>query len=413
MDNHIIIRLPIGLIFLLFSSHVFSSSVGIVGFSGSSGSSCSVCHNGGIAPTVAIAGSNSVTPGSINSYQFTIAGGQNQTGGLNISASSGTLLVQAGDTSLRKSGLELTHSQPATGSAGTVIWNFDWQAPGSPGIYTLYAAGLSANNDGNTTGDNSALDSLTITVASSGPTPVAIISSPLTALTGSSVTFDGSTSTAPAGATINQYDWNIDGTDFLNSGATYIASFTSAGRHTATLTVTDSNNVTATTFADVIIGATTIPVVNHTGPYSGDAGTVINFDASGSTVDSSTALTNFVWDFGDGSTVVKAPSPTVSHTYANAGTYTLTIAAQDGNRNTGVAAVTVTVNTPVSQPTTGEGIYNANCLACHGPAGVGTPAIPRSVQGATQTLILAALPGGSNPVPEMGGVTPCLLEMPS
>ena len=261
MHSQGIIKISIALIFLLFSSHALGSSAGISGFSGSTGSSCTTCHNAGTVPTVALSGSNSVTPGSTNSYQFTITGGQNQIGGLSVSASSGTLIVQPGGNSTKILNSELTHTQPAFVSAGSIVWDFDWQAPTTPGTYTLYAAGVSADNDQSVTGDNAATDSMTIAVASSGPTPVAIISSPLTATPNSSVTFDGSTSTAPPEATINQYDWNIDGADFLNSGATHLTSFTTAGRHTATLTVTDSNNVTATTFADINVGATTIPVV--------------------------------------------------------------------------------------------------------------------------------------------------------
>ncbi len=385
----------IGLLFLLFSGHVIGASNGMTGYSGNPNTAngdflCSLCHNSGITPTVTISGPNNASPDSTSSFSITVSGGQQLLGGLNISASSGTLLVQGADTSIKKIGLELTHSQPAPDIAGSIVWNFDWQAPATPGTYTLYAAGVSADDDKSVAGDSAAIDSFTITVASSGPTPVARISSPQTARLNTSVTFDGSASSAPSPETINQYDWNIDGIDFLNSGDNHIATFTTLGRHTATLTVTDSNSVSATTFADIIIADTVIPVVNHTGPYTADTGIAISLDASASLVDSSTALTNFVWDFGDGSVIEQGPSPTITHAYATTGTYTLTIAAQDGNGMTGVAATTVTVNTP-PQPATGEEIYNTQCLACHGVVGAGTPAIPKIIEGATDALIFNAI----------------------
>ena len=394
----------IGLLLLFYSGHAITASNGMTGYSGNldsinGDSFCSLCHNSGITPTVAISGPTNLAPNSTGSFQFTISGGQQLFGGLNVSANSGTLMVQGSDTSIKKIGQELTHSQPAPENAGEIAWNFDWQAPATPGTYTLYAAGVSSDDDQSIAGDSSAKDSLTITVASSGPTPVARISSPQTARPNTSVTFDGSTSNAPNPATISQYDWNIDGTDFPNSGASHIATFTTLGRHTATLTVTDSNSVSATTFADIIITNVTIPTVNHTGPYSGDAGNVIQLDASASIADSSTALSNFIWDFGDGGVIEQGASPTTTHSYATAGTYTLTIAAQDGNGMTGVAATTVTVNTP-PQPATGEEIYNAQCVACHGVAGVGTPAVPKVIEGATDTLILNAIAA----VPTMNGI---------
>jgi mono/diheme cytochrome c family protein len=386
----------LALIFLLILNPVHAFKAGVTGYSNNP--TCTSCHNTGTMPTVTLAGSNTVTPGSSNSYSFTITGGQQHSGGLNISATSGTLLLQAGDTSLKKLNSELTHVQPATANAGTVVWNFDWQAPATPGTYTIYAAGVSANGDNATSGDHAANDSLVITVGTSGPVPTAIILSPQTALVNSTVVFDGSTSTAPTGATITQFEWSVDGGDFAISTDVYQSSFTTAGRHTISLRVTDSNNDTALTFADIIIGDTTIPVVNHNGPYTGETATSINFDASTSTTDSTTTITNFIWDFGDGSAVVNGPNnATVSHTYATEGSYIVTIAAQDGNNMTGVASSTVTITTP-TQPPTGQEIYDAKCLACHGPGGGGGSA--KNIIGATQTIILDAVAN----VTEMNGI---------
>ncbi|VAW92264.1 hypothetical protein MNBD_GAMMA22-303 [hydrothermal vent metagenome] len=393
MNKGRLVQILISSIYFIFTNIVFAMSSGITGYSGNPSSSnagafCNICHNTGTAPTVAFSGSNSVTPGSITSYRFSISGGQQQITGFNISASSGQL--QAVDVNVVVQNQELTHTKTAV-SAGIQAWDFNWQAPNIPGTYILYGAGVSANNDNAVTGDNAAKTSLTIIVAASGATPIASISAPLTGLLNSTILFDGGNSSAASGATITQYDWNIDGVNFPNAGSSYQTNFTTIGRHTATLIVTDSNNTTAVTFADIIISDRTIPVVNHNGPYSGEASSAINFDVSSSTTDPSTSLINFLWDFGDGSAIEQSSSATNSHIYNTAGSYVVTIAAQDANNLTGVASATVTVVTPTPQPTTGVEIYNAKCLVCHGANGTGTVAVPKIIEGATQTQILNAI----------------------
>ncbi len=102
-------------------------------------------------------------------------------------------------------------------------------------------------------------------------------------------------------------------------------------------------------------------------------------------------MTNFIWDFGDGSAIEHGGSPTRSHTYANEGVYVVTVAAQDGSSMTGVAATTVSVVITAPQPTTGEEIYNLQCNSCHGSDGSGTPAVPKVIEGATQLQIQDAI----------------------
>ncbi|MFV1993273.1 MAG: PKD domain-containing protein, partial [Acidiferrobacterales bacterium] len=258
--------------------------------------------------------------------------------------------------------------QPAAAAAnGNVSWSFDWSAPAAGGNYTLYGAGLSANANGGTSGDGGSTAVLLVTVSTgAAQAPVAAIKAPLTAPVTTSITFDGSGSTDVDG-TIAQYDWDF-GDSTVATGAITTHSFALPGTYTVTLLVTDDANLTNKTFVDITIGGAMIPSANPGGPYTGEPTVVINFDATGSTHDS--AITRYLWDYGDGTAFETTTTPTGSHTYATQGSYTLTVAVQDASFMTGVAATTVTV-TGAPPPTTGEGYYNAYCLSCHGTNGNG------------------------------------------
>ena len=70
------------------------------------------------------------------------------------------------------------------------------------------------------------------------------------------------------------------------------------------------------------------PTPDTHGPYSGTISAPIRFDASAtdpSSIDTAAGFT-YSWDFGDGTTGTGV-NPT--HAYATAGTYTVTLKAQD------------------------------------------------------------------------------------
>jgi len=89
--------------------------------------------------------------------------------------------------------------------------------------------------------------------------------------------------------------------------------------------------------------ANTAPVADAGGPYSGVAGeTLIQFDGSGSSDGDGDSLT-YAWDFGDGNT---ATGMMPTHTYASAGTFTVTLVVNDGQVDSAAAQAGASITAP-------------------------------------------------------------------
>jgi PKD repeat protein len=84
-------------------------------------------------------------------------------------------------------------------------------------------------------------------------------------------------------------------------------------------------------------------------PTSGPAPLTVNFNASGSSdPDSGDGIASYTFRFGDGSTPVTQSTPTLSHSYANPGTYhaTLTVTDSRGLQSNNLASVDIQVTGP-------------------------------------------------------------------
>ena len=114
--------------------------------------------------TVVIEGPETMNSGETAEFTVTITGGPLLNGGFNAAVSAGTLIAGEG-TKLLKG--ELTHSEPKKPENGKLLFKFSYTAPDSAGDVTMFANGLSGNNNDNKSGDHwNYAANKTITVAS-------------------------------------------------------------------------------------------------------------------------------------------------------------------------------------------------------------------------------------------------------
>ncbi len=160
------------------------------------------------------------------------------------------------------------------------------------------------------------------------------------------IQFDGSGSTDPDGDGL-QYLWHFgDGT--TADGMAPVHTYTAAGAYQVGLIVIDDSPAHlmggAGTLA-LVSSASDAPVANPGGPYSGESGAPIQFDASASYDPNGDAL-SFQWQFGDGAySADRSPW----HTYEYGGTYSVLLRVDDEapDPQTGWATTTATISGPL------------------------------------------------------------------
>ncbi|HUU27712.1 MAG TPA: PKD domain-containing protein [archaeon] len=91
-----------------------------------------------------------------------------------------------------------------------------------------------------------------------------------------------------------------------------------------------------------LVPANQAPVASFTAtPESGEPPLEVDFDASGSS-DADGSISTYTWDFGDNTT---GSGVTVSHTFDNAGSYTVTLTVTDNEGAAGTLSKTIEVRT--------------------------------------------------------------------
>jgi PKD repeat protein len=141
---------------------------------------------------------------------------------------------------------------------------------------------------------------------------------------------------------IASYSWTY-GDGGSGSGVMDSHTYAMAGTYTVTLTIVDNGGKSATTSKSVSVAANVPPIAVISLVSESDL--TVSLSGSGSTDDA--PIVSYEWILGDGST---SSGVTVTHTYAAAGTYTVSLTVTDSGGLTGSASLDVTVTEPIPIP---------------------------------------------------------------
>ena len=158
------------------------------------------------------------------------------------------------------------------------------------------------------------------------------------------VQFDASSST-PEGFndTITKYQWDFgDGTSKITKTIPTIThNYMTPKQYIVTLNVTDNEGLWSTTSKPITIYPEFGPTANFTwDPQAPIINEIITFDASKSTLGWSKArgdyspITNYKWNFSDGTGTIIVTTPTITHNYTQPGNYKVTLTITDANSRT-------------------------------------------------------------------------------
>lgn len=247
-----------------------------------------------------------------------------------------------------------------------------WQVTASDSTAALQNAGSIAVNDylsGSATNAPVTIKHISIvaraTATPANRDPVAAFTSSCTYL---SCTLDASASADPDG-TISAYRWAF-GDSTTGTGVRPVHSYQAAGTYTVTLTVTDNGGATNSIVHNVVATAPPnqppVPAFTWTCSELSCA-----FDGSSST-DSDGSVTNYNWSFGDGSS---GTGPTPNHSFAAAGTHSVSLVTTDDGGASASISHPVTVSAaPPNQPPSASFTSACNALACAFDGGGSTDA---------------------------------------
>jgi PKD repeat protein len=213
----------------------------------------------------------------------------------------------------------------------------------TPGEYSVYVVGQSGQiTTSAATTDFEVQDTVGI------PPQASFAYYPSAPVVNQTISFDGSSS-SPEGYNdiITRYDWNFgDGTpDYVTTGSPAVPTashaFTQATTYLVTLNVTNGEGLWCTTSKPVTVGLGHGPAANFTWtPQQVVINGSVTFDASNSAPGSISTLTNYLWNFSDGTGIYNLTTSQTSHSFINPGNYTVTLTVVDSlNRNASTSAL--------------------------------------------------------------------------
>ena len=214
------------------------------------------------------------------------------------------------------------------GSNATTVDATTTHVYGDDGVYTVT---LTVTDDDGHTGTATK----TTTVFNTAPT-AAMTWEPLEPTDMDTILFNGSGSTDPDGYIAN-YTWHF-GDNGTGYGENVSHRYMDNGTYKVTLTVTDDDGATDTIHIDVPVG--NVPPLVSFGVSPEEPSTADSIVFTDTSTDPDGTIVNYTWTFGDGTTSHEA-SP--SHSYADNGTYEVTLTARDNDNDTAMASINITV----------------------------------------------------------------------
>jgi PKD repeat protein len=186
----------------------------------------------------------------------------------------------------------------------------------------------------------------------SNQSPQAAPGGPYTVNEGNSVILDGSGSQDPDGSIVS-YEWDFDyaaGAFTVDAVGRTAAAVYSDGPSTITVALRVTDNDGASHLATTQVQVENVaPTAEAGGPYVGQMGDLIGMAGTGtdpSSIDQ--AGLTYHWDFGDG---IQGDGAIVSHSYVQAGSYTVTLTVTDKDGAQGNDTAVVQVNAVNQAPT--------------------------------------------------------------
>ncbi|OLT16609.1 hypothetical protein BJF80_04410 [Serinicoccus sp. CUA-874] len=289
----------------------------------------------------------------------------------------------------------LTASFDATGSSdpdGEIV-SYDWDfGDGESGtgatVDHTYAEAGTYTVSLTVTDDNDATNLVAqeVTVSLANVEPTAALSVEATDLM---IVADGSGSSDSDGDIVS-YEWDF-GDGGSATGVTAEHTYAEGGTYTVTLTVTDDDGDTGTATEEVSVEAANVsPSASFT---ANSSGLDLGVDASGSS-DPDGEVVSYEWDFGDGGSDTGV---TAEHTYAEAGTFTVSLTVTDDEGAQGTSSQEVTVSdAPVSAPA----FVTSAAVQTHG--NTSSMRVPEGVEEGDLLLLHVVMSKDRDPAPPTG-----------
>jgi plastocyanin len=218
------------------------------------------------------------------------------------------------------------------GGEGTATGQIVGHAFGSGGTFVVTLTVTDSGGISNSAQRN-------INVSSPGPASVDFNFAPTPVIAGQAATFTATTTPAPNHRIVS-YSWSWgDGTSSQTSAASIQHTYATYGPFLVSLTVRDDLSQSSTAYKPITVssGLTAAFTTNK-------SGTTVTFDASTSSSQVASTITDYAWDFeSDGTYDSNGSSPITSRDYGSNGTYKATLRITDNRGVTATSSATITI----------------------------------------------------------------------